>query len=103
MSKVVVSEFITLDGVFQDPGGVEEIDGGGWAFRFERGGHCEAQAARPAGHQHLQPCGTHDRDGRTQSTFEVKSGRASEPVTSGPASRSLRPRSRCCSVWLKVT
>ena len=37
MSKVVVSEFITLDGVFQDPGGVEEIDGGGWAFRFERG------------------------------------------------------------------
>jgi len=37
MSKVVVSEFITLDGVFQDPGGVGEIDGGGWAFRFERG------------------------------------------------------------------
>jgi dihydrofolate reductase len=37
MSKVVVPEFITLDGVFQDPGGAGEIDGGGWAFRFERG------------------------------------------------------------------
>ena len=37
MSKVVVSEFITLDGVFQDPGGGGEIEGGGWAFRIERG------------------------------------------------------------------
>ncbi len=37
MSKVVVSEFITLDGVFQDPGGAGEIDEGGWAFRVERG------------------------------------------------------------------
>jgi dihydrofolate reductase len=37
MSKVVVSQFITLDGVFQDPGGVGEIDRGGWAFQFDRG------------------------------------------------------------------
>lgn len=37
MGRVVVSEFITLDGVYQDPGGVGEIDAGGWAFRFERG------------------------------------------------------------------
>jgi dihydrofolate reductase len=37
MSKVVVSEFVTLDGVFEDPGGAEAFDRGGWAFRFERG------------------------------------------------------------------
>jgi dihydrofolate reductase len=37
MGKVVVSQFITLDGVFQDPGGVGEIDRGGWAFKFDRG------------------------------------------------------------------
>ncbi|MGI8824564.1 MAG: dihydrofolate reductase family protein [Chloroflexota bacterium] len=37
MSKVVVSQFITLDGVFQDPGGTGELDRGGWAFQFDRG------------------------------------------------------------------
>jgi dihydrofolate reductase len=37
MGKVVVSEFVTLDGVVDDPGGAEEFDRGGWAFRFERG------------------------------------------------------------------
>lgn len=37
MSKVVVSEFVTLDGVFQDPGGSGEFDRGGWAFQFNRG------------------------------------------------------------------
>ena len=37
MGKLVVSEFVTLDGVFEDPGGAEEAEFGGWAFRFERG------------------------------------------------------------------
>src|SRR5579884_3140229 len=34
---IVVSEFLTLDGVMEDPGGSEGTPGGGWAFRFERG------------------------------------------------------------------
>ncbi|HSS81268.1 MAG TPA: dihydrofolate reductase family protein [Gaiellaceae bacterium] len=37
MSRLVVSQFVTLDGVFEDPGGSEGIDRGGWAFRYERG------------------------------------------------------------------
>jgi len=37
MGKLVVSEFITLDGVFEDPGGAEASEGGGWAFKAERG------------------------------------------------------------------
>lgn len=37
MSRIVVSEFITLDGVFQDPGGAGEFERGGWAFQFDRG------------------------------------------------------------------
>ena len=37
MGKVVVSQFITLDGVVEDPGGAEEFDRGGWAFKFDRG------------------------------------------------------------------
>jgi dihydrofolate reductase len=37
VSRIVISEFVTLDGVFEDPGGSEDLDRGGWAFRFERG------------------------------------------------------------------
>ncbi len=37
MSKIVVSQFITLDGVVEDPGGSESHEHGGWAFQFERG------------------------------------------------------------------
>jgi dihydrofolate reductase len=37
MGKIVVTEFITLDGVVEDPGGGEPFERGGWAFRFERG------------------------------------------------------------------
>jgi dihydrofolate reductase len=37
MRKVVVTEFITLDGVMEDPGGAEKFERGGWAFQFERG------------------------------------------------------------------
>jgi dihydrofolate reductase len=37
MAKLVVSQFITADGVVEDPGGSEKVDRGGWAFQFERG------------------------------------------------------------------
>jgi dihydrofolate reductase len=37
MGKLVVTEFITLDGVIEDPGGSEGMDRGGWAFQFDRG------------------------------------------------------------------
>jgi dihydrofolate reductase len=37
MGKVVVSQFVTVDGVMEDPGGSEKWERGGWAFQFERG------------------------------------------------------------------
>ena len=39
MGKLVVTEFVTLDGVMEDPGGGEKdrFDRGGWAFQFDRG------------------------------------------------------------------
>jgi dihydrofolate reductase len=37
MSNMLVSQFMTLDGVVEDPGGAESFDRGGWAFQFERG------------------------------------------------------------------
>jgi dihydrofolate reductase len=38
MGNLVVTEFMTLDGVFEDPGGAEGTEPGGWAFKFDRGG-----------------------------------------------------------------
>jgi dihydrofolate reductase len=37
MGKLVVTEFITLDGVIEDPGGSEKTERGGWAFRHDSG------------------------------------------------------------------
>ena len=37
MGRIVVSEFVTLDGVIEDPGGAEKSPYGGWAFKFQRG------------------------------------------------------------------
>jgi len=37
MRRVVITEFISVDGVIEDPGGSENFDRGGWAFQFERG------------------------------------------------------------------
>jgi dihydrofolate reductase len=35
--KVVVTEFMGIDGVIQDPGGSGEYDRGGWSFEYNRG------------------------------------------------------------------
>jgi dihydrofolate reductase len=37
MRRIVVSEFVSLDGVMEDPGGSEKAERGGWAFQFNRG------------------------------------------------------------------
>jgi dihydrofolate reductase len=37
MGKVVVTEFMTLDGVIEDPGGAEGFEYGGWNLEFEMG------------------------------------------------------------------
>ena len=37
MGRIVVTEFVSLDGVMEDPGGAEDFKYGGWTFEFERG------------------------------------------------------------------
>jgi dihydrofolate reductase len=34
MRKIIVTEFITLDGVVEDPGGSEKTEHGGWGLKF---------------------------------------------------------------------
>jgi dihydrofolate reductase len=37
MGQIVVTEFVSLDGVFEDPGGSESYKHGGWSFQIDRG------------------------------------------------------------------
>ena len=37
MGRIVVTEFVSLDGVVEDPGGSEHFERGGWAFETDRG------------------------------------------------------------------
>src|SRR5689334_24471031 len=34
MPRIVVTEFVSLDNVFEDPGGSESYEYGGWTFEF---------------------------------------------------------------------
>ena len=37
MGRIVVTEFVSLDGVMEDPGGSENFKYGGWSLEFNRG------------------------------------------------------------------
>jgi dihydrofolate reductase len=37
MGKIVITEFVSLDGVMEDPGGAEGFKHGGWTFEFDQG------------------------------------------------------------------
>ncbi len=37
MGKLVVTEFVSLDGIMEDPGGAESFRHGGWTFEFQTG------------------------------------------------------------------
>ena len=37
MGRIVVTEFMSLDGVIEDPGGAEDFRHGGWSFEISRG------------------------------------------------------------------
>src|SRR5436190_8453003 len=37
MGRIVITEFVSLDGVMEDPGGAEDFRYGGWTFEIDRG------------------------------------------------------------------
>jgi dihydrofolate reductase len=37
MARIVITEFVSLDGVMEDPGGAEDYRYGGWTFQIDRG------------------------------------------------------------------
>ena len=78
MGRIVVTEFVSLDGVMEDPGGAEGFKHAGWTFRFNRGAEGDrfkldelergrGTAPRPGHLRGLRP-GLADH-GRTRSGF----------------------------------
>jgi dihydrofolate reductase len=37
MARIIVTEFVSVDGVMEDPGGAEDFKYGGWTFEIDRG------------------------------------------------------------------
>jgi dihydrofolate reductase len=37
MAKIIVTEFVSLDGVMEGPGGDNDFERGAWSFQFDRG------------------------------------------------------------------
>jgi hypothetical protein len=37
VAKIVITEFVSLDGVVEDPGGIGGFTHGGWVFQINRG------------------------------------------------------------------
>jgi dihydrofolate reductase len=37
VGRIIVTEFVSLDGIMEDPGGSEDFKYGGWSFEFSRG------------------------------------------------------------------
>jgi len=37
MGQIVATEFVTVDGVFEDPGGASDFEHAGWSFKINRG------------------------------------------------------------------
>ena len=42
MGRIVITEFVSLDGVVEDPGGSESFEHGGWSFEISRGDEGDA-------------------------------------------------------------
>jgi dihydrofolate reductase len=41
MGRIVATEYVSLDGLVQDPGGFEDFKHAGWLFEFDRGSEGE--------------------------------------------------------------
>ncbi len=116
MGKLVVTEFVSVDGVFEDPGGAEDYEHGGWTFEYDRGddgnkfkldelmeaevqllgrntyeGFAEAWPSRE-GASPTSSTATRSSSSRRRSTIPSGRTRPSSPATSPTRSRSSRTR-----------
>jgi dihydrofolate reductase len=84
MGKVVVTEFITLDGVIEDPGGAEGSPKGGWAFRYQAGPDSEQFKFEELKASDAQLLGRITYDGFAKAWPTIEAGEFSEKMNGMP-------------------
>ena len=106
MGKLVVTEFVSVDGVFEDPGGSEDFEHGGWTFEYDRGDDgnqfkldelmdstSSCSGASPTRASRLPGRRARGRSRRSSTTTRSTSSRTRSPIRSGRTRRSSRATS----------
>jgi dihydrofolate reductase len=83
MGKLVVTEFVSLDGVFEDPGGSETYEHGGWTFEYDRGGEGDKFKMDELMEADVQLLGRRTYDGFAEA-WPTREGPFADKINHGP-------------------
>jgi dihydrofolate reductase len=83
MGKLVVTEFVSIDGVFEDPGGAETYEHGGWTFEYNRGEEGDKFKMDELMDADVQLFGRRTYDGFAQA-WPTRDGPFADKINNGP-------------------
>jgi dihydrofolate reductase len=83
MGKLVVTEFVSIDGVFEDPGGSEAYEHGGWTFEYDRGEDGDKFKMDELMHADIQLFGRRTYDAFAQA-WPTRAGSFADKINNGP-------------------
>jgi dihydrofolate reductase len=83
MGKLVVTEFVSIDGVFEDPGGSETYEHGGWTFEYNRGEEGDKFKMDELMEADVQLLGRRTYDGFAQA-WPTRDGPFADKINNGP-------------------
>jgi dihydrofolate reductase len=83
MGKLVVTEFVSIDGVFEDPGGSESYEHGGWTFEYNRGEEGDKFKMDELMEADVQLLGRRTYDGFAQA-WPSREGPFADKINNGP-------------------
>ena len=83
MGKLVVTEFVSIDGVFEDPGGAEKYEYGGWTFEYDRGEDGDKFKMHELMEADVQLFGRRTYDGFAKA-WPSREGPFAEKINNGP-------------------
>ncbi len=92
MGKLVVTEFVSIDGVFEDPGGAEAYEHGGWTFEYNRGEDGDRFKMDELMEANVQLLGRRTYEGFA-AAWPTREGPLADKITTAPSTWSRR-RSR---------
>jgi dihydrofolate reductase len=83
MGKLVVTEFVSIDGVFEDPGGATDYEHGGWTFAYNRGEDGDRFKLDELMDADVQLFGRRTYDGFAQA-WPLRDGAFADKINNGP-------------------